>query len=184
MKKEVLADILEKHDLWLRNGSGERADLRNADLRDADLRNADLRDADLRNADLRDANLRDANLRNADVDGVILSPYKVCPEIGEFIAWKKLRDKRIAKVLIPDDAKRMNSIGSRKCRTNSLKILEIFDVDSGVRYDSGKCWSLDINYTYVVGEWFYEPYYNEDIRQECVAGLHFFMTLEEAKQWR
>ena len=81
--KEELAQILEKHKLWL-NGmaGGERAnlrcadlsgaDLREADLRRADLREADLREADLRRADLRDADLRDADLRDADLRGADL----------------------------------------------------------------------------------------------------------------
>ena len=63
MTLERLAEILEKHKLWL-NGkdSGEYADLRGANLRDADLR-----DADLSYADLSCANLRNADLRNVDL---------------------------------------------------------------------------------------------------------------------
>jgi hypothetical protein len=72
ISEQELKDILDKHDKWLRDEGGERANLRYADLsyadlRDANLRYADLRDANLRDADLRDANLRDANLRYADL---------------------------------------------------------------------------------------------------------------------
>lgn len=57
-----LNEILKSHKLWLKNGEGERAYLRNADLRNADLRSANLRNAYLRNADLRGADLRNADL--------------------------------------------------------------------------------------------------------------------------
>jgi len=70
--RATLLGILDDHQAWLRDGTGQRADLRGADLRGADLRDAnlqraDLRDADLRGADLRGADLRDANLQRADL---------------------------------------------------------------------------------------------------------------------
>jgi hypothetical protein len=75
--REELATILEQHAKWLRDGSGEHANLRRADLRranlgDADLKGADLRGADLRDADLRDADLGNANLGDADLRGADL----------------------------------------------------------------------------------------------------------------
>ena len=65
MTLERLAEILEKHKLWL-NGkdSGEYADLSGADLSGANLIGANLRDADLRYA-----NLSYADLRNVDLSG-------------------------------------------------------------------------------------------------------------------
>ncbi|WP_418001431.1 hypothetical protein ACL58H_01733 [Listeria monocytogenes] len=78
MKQEELDIILENHGKWLRDGYGERANLRGANLSYADLSYADLRFANLRlaylsNANLRGANLRGANLRFADLRGVDLS---------------------------------------------------------------------------------------------------------------
>ncbi|HAA8027502.1 TPA_asm: hypothetical protein GHM16_15525, partial [Listeria monocytogenes] len=57
----------------LRDGYGERADLRGANLRHADLRRADLSGANLRHADLRRADLSGANLRHADLRRADLS---------------------------------------------------------------------------------------------------------------
>ncbi|EMK1238704.1 pentapeptide repeat-containing protein, partial [Listeria monocytogenes] len=54
--------VIEKHEKWLRDGYGERADLRGANLRHADLRRADLSGANLRHADLRRADLSYADL--------------------------------------------------------------------------------------------------------------------------
>ncbi|HBL5903717.1 TPA: pentapeptide repeat-containing protein [Listeria monocytogenes] len=67
MNQAELDVVIEKHEKWLRDGYGERADLSCADLSCADLRRADLRGANLRGANLRGANLRGANLRGANL---------------------------------------------------------------------------------------------------------------------
>jgi hypothetical protein len=55
MKTDELKIILEKHQKWINNDEGERADLHGADLRHADLSGAVLRRAELSDADLSDA---------------------------------------------------------------------------------------------------------------------------------
>ena len=78
MTSEMLNDILEKHNMYLRNDpNGKKADLRGANLCKADLFWADLRGSDfyganLFGADLRGANLRGANLTGADLRGADL----------------------------------------------------------------------------------------------------------------
>ncbi|MCP7278193.1 pentapeptide repeat-containing protein [Listeria monocytogenes] len=82
MNQAELDVVIEKHEKWLRDGYGERANLSYADLRRADLSGANLRGAnlsyanlsyaDLRRADLSGANLRRANLRRADLSGANL----------------------------------------------------------------------------------------------------------------
>ncbi|PDR03368.1 hypothetical protein A0I95_08470 [Listeria monocytogenes] len=67
MNQAELDVVIEKHEKWLRDGHGERANLRRADLRRADLSYADLRGANLSYADLSCANLRGANLSGADL---------------------------------------------------------------------------------------------------------------------
>ncbi|EAH2539985.1 pentapeptide repeat-containing protein [Listeria monocytogenes] len=73
MNQAELDVVIEKHEKWLRDGHGERANLRRADLRRADLRRADLRRANLSYADLSDADLNGANLSYADLSGADLS---------------------------------------------------------------------------------------------------------------
>ncbi|EAC7317588.1 pentapeptide repeat-containing protein [Listeria monocytogenes] len=83
MNQAELDVVIEKHEKWLRDGHGERANLSYADLRRADLSGANLSYADLRRADLSGANLRGANLsyanlsyadlRRADLSGANLS---------------------------------------------------------------------------------------------------------------
>ncbi|EAG8142385.1 pentapeptide repeat-containing protein [Listeria monocytogenes] len=78
MNQAELDVVIEKHEKWLRDGYGERANLSYADLRGANLRGANLSGANLRGAnlscaDLRRADLRGANLRRADLRGANLS---------------------------------------------------------------------------------------------------------------
>ncbi|RJZ78116.1 pentapeptide repeat-containing protein [Listeria monocytogenes] len=83
MNQAELDVVIEKHEKWLRDGYGERANLSYADLRRADLSGANLRRAnlsyanlsyaDLRRADLSGANLRGANLRRANLSYADLS---------------------------------------------------------------------------------------------------------------
>ncbi|WP_242212013.1 pentapeptide repeat-containing protein [Listeria monocytogenes] len=67
MNQAELDVVIEKHEKWLRDGYGERADLSGANLRGANLSYANLSYADLRRADLSGANLRGANLSYANL---------------------------------------------------------------------------------------------------------------------
>ncbi|EAE3367425.1 pentapeptide repeat-containing protein [Listeria monocytogenes] len=67
MNQAELDVVIEKHEKWLRDGYGERANLRGANLSYEDLSCANLRGANLSYADLSCANLRAANLSYADL---------------------------------------------------------------------------------------------------------------------
>ena len=162
-------------DLWdanLRYADLRGADLRNTNLWDANLWYANLRGADLRGADLRGADLRGANLRDADLDGAKLPYFQLCPEEGDFIAFKKLGNCSVAKLLIPAKAKRTSTLVGRKCRAEFVKVIEGGGVSS---------YSRDT--IYKEGEFVYPDSYNDDIRVECTNGIHFFLTREEAEAY-
>ena len=53
MNKNELQEMLEQHQLWLNNNSGERINLQGADLSGIDLRKANLRGANLQGVRLR-----------------------------------------------------------------------------------------------------------------------------------
>ncbi|HAA8512422.1 TPA_asm: hypothetical protein GHP90_15450 [Listeria monocytogenes] len=89
MNQAELDVVIEKHEKWLRDGHGERADLSYADLNGADLNGADLNGADLsyadlNGADLNGADLRGANLSYADLNGADLN--------GADLNWINWRD--------------------------------------------------------------------------------------------
>ena len=174
---------LREADLWradLREADLWRADLREADLWRANLREADLREADLRGADLREADLRGADLRGADLRGAALSNFQICPEEGDFIAWKKVDDK-VVKLMVSKEAKRTSSLVGRKNRAEFAMVLEI---EGGLKVsvsDSSKFGGIDT--TYKVGEIVRADKYDGDIRVECSHGIHFFMTRKEAEEF-
>lgn len=62
MNQAELDVVIEKHEKWLRDGYGERANLSYANLSYADLSYANLRGANLSGADLSYADLRRADL--------------------------------------------------------------------------------------------------------------------------
>ncbi|EAE5165698.1 TPA_asm: hypothetical protein GD608_15115 [Listeria monocytogenes] len=72
MNQAELDVVIEKHEKWLRDGYGERANLRGANLSYADLSCANLRGANLRGANLSYADLSCANLRGANLRGANL----------------------------------------------------------------------------------------------------------------
>jgi Family of unknown function (DUF5758)/Pentapeptide repeats (8 copies) len=158
--------------------------LRGADLRDADLRGADLQDADLhgavlRGADLHGAVLRGANLQDVDLHGAKgLSRFVVAGE-GDIVGYKKLARGAIATLVIPSAARRVNKVGSRKCRAEWAVVTHI----EGARGDVA-CSAYDPTFIYSVGDTVRprEPF-NDDIREECASGIHFFITRQEAEDY-
>ncbi|MDT2524490.1 pentapeptide repeat-containing protein [Enterococcus raffinosus] len=212
MDQKELNNILAKHKEWLYDEEGgERADLQDADLRRANLWRADLRRAnlwraDLRRADLRGANLRGANLRRAnlwraDLRGAYLRGANLrganlqdayhdsstaflpiqCPEEGSFIAYKKAKGL-VVKLLIPDDAKR-SSATSRKCRCDKAKVLEIMQPDKTPSNITSVPSNYDPYFVYEVGKTVMVSDFEEDRFVECAAGIHFFITFDEAKKY-
>ena len=208
-----LKAIIYKHAKWARGeDGGERADLygadlRSAELRDADLRGADLRGADLYGADLRSANLCGADLRGADLCGANLSDADLrgadlrgakntdktawdaytafyplqCPETGSFIGYKKAADK-IVMLEICADAKR-SSATSRKCRCSKAKVLAITNLDGSESGLSEIESDYDEDFIYCIGETVEVPDFDENRWNECTAGIHFFITREEAVKY-
>lgn len=201
----------------MRNAIFRAADLTNANLACADLRYCDFRDADLTGANLTGADLAyscfdrailsktnfaeaitgHASFNEARLYGVKNAPFipLICPEIGEFIGWKKcvLGDLThvIVKLLITENAKRTSGT-TRKCRCSSAIVLEIQDLNGqplpngtmafslyrmgyGCRGESPKL------FPYTVGSLAYpEEPFDEDRWNECSSGIHFFVTRQEA----
>ena len=170
-------------DLWgadLRGAELCEANLRGADLRGANLRGADLRGADLRGADLRRADLHEADLYEAKIDKKLLDRLFpiCCPEYGAFVGWKNAKGL-IVKLQIPEDAKRSSAFG-RKCRCSKAIVLGIENLDGS---DSGLkeiASGFDANFIYRIGETVEVQNFDDDRKNECAPGIHFFITRQEA----
>ena len=175
--------ILKKHAKWIRGeDGGERADLCGADLRNADLCNADLCNANLRGANLCCANLRGAKNTDKTAWDAYTAFYPLqCPETGSFIGYKKAADK-IVMLEICADAKR-SSATSRKCRCSKAKVLAITNLDGSESGLSEIESDYDEDFIYCVGETVEVPDFDENRWNECTAGIHFFITREEAVKY-
>ena len=197
-RADLSYDNLSGADLSCANLSGadlscanlSRADLSCADLSCANLSGADLSCANLSRADLSCANLSYANLYCADLSCANLYCVKIplelvnkfyplaCPEFGSFIGWKKCRENKIVKLLILEDAKRSSAFG-RKCRCSAARVLSVEWVDgtpAGIEAQSGRVNS----FIYRIGEIVSVDDFDEDRRNECSTGIHFFITRQEA----
>ena len=173
-------------DIDLTNANLIGADLRGADLTDIDLTGTDLRGANLANVDLRDVNLRGFNLTGADLTDVVYNEDTLffalqCPERGSFVGYKKANNK-IVELLITEDAKR-SSATSRKCRCSKAKVLSITSLDGKENYDEVAS-NYDEDFIYKVGEIVEVKDFDEDRWNECSTGIHFFITRQEAVNYR
>ena len=194
MNAKELKEVLDKHRKWLYDEEGGyRADLRDADLRDADLRGANLRGANLRGADLCGADLRDANLRDANLRGAknvnevnwnhMTAFYAICcPESGAFIGWKKC-GKYIVKLRIAEDAMR-SSATTRKCRCSKAEVIAIENIDGTPSDETEVASSYDKSFMYRIGETVEVKDFDTDRWKECSAGIHFFITRDEAVKYQ
>ena len=92
------------------------------------------------------------------------------------IGYKKTRENVVIKAEIPAGAI-VFSINGKKCRTNRAKIVDM----NGWRVLHS---SFDISFRYELGQEIeildFDPCYSH----ECAPGFHFFMTEEEAKEYR
>ena len=163
---------------YLRGANLSGADLRYADLSGADLANANLNDANLSGADLSCARLSYANLNGAAYTDTVLNLQ--CFEEGSFIAWKKLVGDSIAKLFIPEDAKR-SSATTKKCRASKAVVLAIYN-RNGEEISEGRS-RYNFGFIYRVGETVDPDHWDDDRWSECSNGIHFFMTRKEAEEY-
>ena len=131
---------------------------------------ADLCFADLRSADLCSANLRSADLRSAKNADYTIAQTRILPE-GDLIGWKKLANGVIAKLRIPEAAKRSHAFG-RKCRAEYAIVIE---GEGFSQYDS--------SFKYTPGETVRPDIWDDDWTRECAGGVHFFITKAEAENY-
>ncbi len=158
------------------------ADLRGADLRGADLRGADLRGAILHGANLRGANLSGADLCDANLQGAKIDKNEIARRLivptGTFEAYKVTQQGVVLKILIPARAKRLGGLVGRKCRASEAKVVEAIGSRKKV-FNSRH----DPLFTYEVGKTVKVKNFCDDPRIECAAGIHFFMTEIEAREY-
>ena len=190
MKKiteEELKEILEQHKLWSDSDEkeGKRADLTDADLSGANLTRANLRFAVLTRANLTDANLSGVDLINseleyADLTDTILDENEQCRKgivlTEPMIGYKNSNECKIITLEIPIGAK-VFSINNKKRRTNKAKVI---DMQGETELSS----IHDIDFKYHVGDEIEIEDFDDNYNVECSTGIHFFLTREEAENFK
>ena len=175
-REEVLELIAKGNQNKLNEYDFYGADLRSADLSGANLSGANLRSADLSGADLCGADL--LNVRYNEVTGFFAL---VCPEEGSFIGYKKANG-HIVKLRITEDALR-SSATSRKCRCSKAEVLSITTLDGEDDGVTSVPSNYDSDFIYRVGTTVEVEDFETDRWDECAAGIHFFITRQEAVQY-
>ena len=150
------------------------ANLYGANLSRANLTRADLYGADLYEADLSGANLYGANLYETKNADLAIARTRILPE-GEIIGWKKCESDVIVKLRIPAGAARSHAFG-RKCRAAFADVLEVHGAEYGVSRHDGRT-------RYRVGERVTPDTFNDNWKEECAEGIHFFITRAEAEAY-
>ena len=170
MTQEELNKILEAHNHYLTQ-----------DCEGWENMKANLSGADLRKADLSGAYLSGANLSGAKYNERTSFLAFVCPEEGDFIAWKRVGEV-IVKLRIPSEAKR-SSATTRKCRCEFARVLELQNLD-GTPYNGDKVVNKRyVETIYKVGEIVHPDSWDDNRWNECSNGIHFFITRDEAVRY-
>ena len=169
----------------------ENAVFAGADLDDAIFVGTNLKNADFMYAirsfwcDFTNAEMTGVRLEDVDIDPKNLKGAKgysiplYCPEEGSFIAWKKCRDGKVLKLMVPEDAKRKGeSISS--CRASKVVVLDIFDKD-GKSVD--QAFSLyDPSFEYVKGATVF-PKVMDYHNLGDVEGIYFVLSRSETDRY-
>ena len=100
-----------------------------------------------------------------------------CPRDGEFVGWKKCREGKLAKLLIPADAKRSSAF-DKKCRCDRAVVQDITDMDGN--HAETAVSNKDVKFVYRKGETVCVPNFDEDRFNECAPGIHFFVNKADA----
>ena len=165
----------------------ENACLAGADLDDAIFAGANLKNADFMYArrtfwcDFTNADMTGVRLEDVDIDPKNIKGAKgyciplYCPEEGSFIAWKKCRDGKVLKLMIPEDAMRKGeSICS--CRASKAVVLDIFDKDGKT---ASQAYSIyDPTFEYVKGATVF-PKVMDYHNLGDVEGIYFVLSRSE-----
>lgn len=190
-----------------KNNDLQRIEFRNCTFEDSDFRFANLTGTQFVNCNLTNCTFQYADLTNTEFDNCILKavdwrnsqfknvqffpPAEVCPSKGSFVGYKKVkgydshgeRYEFVLTLSIPEDALRLNSPGSRKCRASFVSVISVDGPAKELGIDT--FWSYhDPSFSYKVGSVISCDYlFCTDIRDTCASGIHFFMTEVEAKSY-
>lgn len=162
----------------------EKADCQASDMRRASMDLAVLDGSVFRDADMKEASLEGASLSDADMAGAVnyVPPPVPCPETGAFEAYKKVSGGFVAKLVIPEDARRTG--GSRRCcRADKARVVALLHPDGTVSgcTEAASCYNPDFKYR--VGDEVRASGFDADRWKDVAEGIHFFTSFSAAAEW-
>ena len=178
MTIDELKEKIRLHGMWAKGDpAGQRAYLRGVYLQRAYLRGVYLQGAYLQGADLRGA-------KNFDI-ATIIHTRSIVPEVGVFTGFKQARtdDGRVIVCLeVPATAKRLGGLLGRKCRVSEAVVMSMTHPD-GTPYEGEASSLRDSKFKYAMGLVVEVAGFCEDVTEECAAGIHLFLTRQEAVEY-
>lgn len=133
---------------------------------------------DFANSDMTGLSTADVDFDSNNLKGVKgLHMPMFCPEEGSFIAWKKCRDGKVVKLLIPENAERKgNTLYS--CRASEAVVLDIYDREGNTVEEAiSRC---DKEFKYTKGATVVPNVINPE-RNGDVSGIYFVLSRAEAE---
>lgn len=134
---------------------------------------------DVTGADFSGSDMHQVQFGNDKESKFFMAQFCIVPD-GELFGWKALRNGRLAKLLIPVEAKRSSGV-TRRCRAEYALVLGIVD-EEGNQHDEGVS-KRDPNLIYRVGGTVKADGWEPDWKNECAPGINFFITREEAEAY-
>lgn len=196
----------------LNNTYFKNVDLSNSDIRHTSFMGAFLKLTNLENskfvnvnfteASFSEVNFQKSRFYSSSFSEVIMSSAEnfetiefqnvtelnlVCPEKGSFVAYKKAHrvdtfGTCIIELEIPKSAKRSSAL-SRKCRASKAKPIAFYDLE-GNKLDIDSAKSIhDSSFVYNLKKMVVVENFDTYRWRECTAGIHFFMTFKEARNY-
>lgn len=135
-------------------------------------------------SDFRECDFDECKLEEIHTDEDTTGYFLVCPEKGEFTAFKKAElyqgtERVIVELKVPASALR-SSACSRKCRVSKAKVVSITSLDGKKKYKQNAYSMHSSSFVYKVGDTVEVKNFDKDRWHECSAGIHCFMTRNEA----
>lgn len=153
-----------------------------SDLFVAKINKSKFINCNFRTANFCKAEISDTKFENCEYNHMTAFFKNHCPEEGEFIGYKTVKDF-IIKLIIPEEAKR-SSATSGKCRCSFAKVLEIKNIENGENVNSVTNTKFNKETEYIINKYVYPDSFDENRFNECSNGIHFFMSEYEALENR
>ena len=144
---------------------------------------------DFYSAEFIDSKIKHSHMINTMLENTVMKNLnndafpEICPPIGRsFIGYKKVKDK-ILTLEILKDSKRVSLIYDN-CRCNKAKVIKIEEMDGSTSNITEIASDYNMHFIYKLNQVVQSPTFNENRFDEFTDGIHFYMSKNQAKNFR